>query len=204
MTTEDAIKRLENDWFHALGGQLCVDECKKEAFLEAIDMAISALRGQQEAEKGCEQCSGIVYRQTNSGKIVPLEQRCGAKITPLCYQADGDGCAYQIYGDDNDEPIDRCKSCPLCYSDKTRHYKSKNEPLTLEELREMDGEPIWLHTFSAVQKKTNIAQWAILESVGNANAVFLRGGCNARLTKWFANYGKTWLAYRHKPEEETT
>lgn len=79
-----------------------------------------------------------------------------------------------------------------------------NDPLTLEELQEMDGEPVWLHTFSAVQKKTQIACWAILECSSTANAVFLRAGVNSRSTKWFCNYGERWLAYRRKPEEGTT
>ena len=115
--------------------------------IDAIDMAISALR-QQENE--CVECSGIVYRQTNSGKIVPLGQRCGAKITPPCYVPDGDGCSYQIYGDNNDEPIDRCKSCPLCQSDKTRHKQDhfrdltkKVEPLTnAHKIRAMNDEEL--------------------------------------------------------------
>ena len=52
------------------------------------------------------------------------EQREG--FMPPCYQPDGDGeCAYQIYGTDDDEPIERCKVCPLCYSDKARHHKPK-------------------------------------------------------------------------------
>ena len=51
------------------------------------------------------------------------EQREG--FTPPCYQPDGDGCAYQIYGPDDDEPIERCKACPLCYSDKMRHHEPK-------------------------------------------------------------------------------
>ena len=49
--------------------------------------------------------------------------------TPPCYQPDGDGCAYQCY-DGDDEPIDKCKECPLCYSDKQRHHAPPNEPLT--------------------------------------------------------------------------
>ena len=50
------------------------------------------------------------------------------EFIPPCYQPDGgDGeCAYQIYGTDDDEPIERCKACPLCYVDKKRH----NEPKT--------------------------------------------------------------------------
>nr|DAI25548.1 MAG TPA: hypothetical protein [Caudoviricetes sp.] len=51
------------------------------------------------------------------------EQR--EEFMPPCYQPDGDGCAYQIYGPDDDEPIERCKACPLCYSDKMRHHGPK-------------------------------------------------------------------------------
>lgn len=43
MTRKEAIKHLRNDWFMSLGGQLCVDEDKKDAFLEAIGMGIKAL-----------------------------------------------------------------------------------------------------------------------------------------------------------------
>lgn len=70
----------------------------------------------------CGDCSGIMYRQTKSGKIVPCDKTCTAKKPP-CYKPDGDGCAYQIYGDNNDEPIDKCKECPLCFSDKVRHVQ---------------------------------------------------------------------------------
>ena len=44
MTREEAIKHLQNDWFMSLGGQLCVDGDKKDAFLEAVGMSIKALR----------------------------------------------------------------------------------------------------------------------------------------------------------------
>ena len=44
ITREEAIKHLRNDWFMSLGGQLCVDEDKKDAFLEAVGMGIKALR----------------------------------------------------------------------------------------------------------------------------------------------------------------
>ena len=44
MTREEAIKHLRNDWFMSLGGQLCVDEDKKDAFLEAVGMGVKALR----------------------------------------------------------------------------------------------------------------------------------------------------------------
>ena len=57
-----------------------------------------------------------------------------------------------------------------------------NEPLTLDELRKMDGEPVWL-------VNQNGGRWAIM------SGVYL---WNSRKN---ADYGKTWLAYRQKPEE---
>ena len=84
---------------------------------------------------------------------------------------------------------------------RAQQERENPKPLTLDELRQMDGEPVWLHTFSSIQKKTNISQWVILESIGNSNAVFLKGGCNSRITKWFCNYGTTWLVYRYKPKD---
>ena len=59
----------------------------------------------------------------------------------------------------------------------------KNEPLTLDELREMDGEPVWL-------VNQNGGRWVIM------SGAYL---CDSRKN---ADYGKTWLAYRQKPEED--
>ena len=79
-----------------------------------------------------------LYRSDGACKKTLEEQREAAEFTiaalreqreefmPPCYKPDGDGCAYQIYGTDDDEPIERCKACTLCYVDKMRH----NEPKT--------------------------------------------------------------------------
>ena len=78
-------------------------------------------------------CSNAAYKKNLE------EQREAAEFTiaalreqreefiPPCHQPDGgDGeCAYQIYGTDDDEPIERCKACPLCYVDKMRHNELK-------------------------------------------------------------------------------
>lgn len=53
---------------------------KSEKERQAIEMAISALQAQQEAEKQCDQCDGILYRQTSSGKIVPCDKICAGKF----------------------------------------------------------------------------------------------------------------------------
>lgn len=60
---------------------------------------------------------------------------------------------------------------------------NRNEPLTLDELRKMDGEPVWCVSLGAELSRGN--GWYI--------------GVN----NWFMNgYGKTWLAYRQKQEED--
>ena len=66
-----------------------------------------------------------------------------------------------------------------------------NEPLTLEQLREMDGEPVWIG-----DEKT----WGILQvwDDNNVDAVFLRPrGC----IRVKSVIGKK--IYRRQPEEET-
>ena len=64
-----------------------------------------------------------------------------------------------------------------------------NEPLTLDELRKMDGEPVWVQSPGVPE----YGRWAIVEGVGE-NCLFLRDDFTCH------DYGKTWLAYRHKKE----
>ena len=66
-----------------------------------------------------------------------------------------------------------------------------NVPLTLEELWKMDGEPVWVQSPGVPE----YGRWAIVEGVGE-NCLFLRDDFTCH------DYGKTWLAYRQKPEEE--
>ena len=77
-----------------------------------------------------------------------------------------------------------------------------NEPLTLEELREMGGEPVWLHTFSSKSKNTYISEWALIAGITETIVFFVRVGVAGRKEKWIMDYGKTWVAYRHKPAKE--
>ena len=62
-----------------------------------------------------------------------------------------------------------------------------NGPLTMEELREMDGEPVWL-------RGTGLNRWYIF------NGFSLDG-----IPHFMPEIGwKPWAAYRRRPEEETT
>ena len=79
MTREEAIKHLRNDWFMSLGGQLCVDEDKKDAFLEAVGMGIKALRpvSREQVEKvwsPCNFCAGAKYITGGVTAVYPLSE----------------------------------------------------------------------------------------------------------------------------------
>ena len=65
-------------------------------------------------------------------------------------------------------------------------------PLTLEELREMDGEPVWV----CEPNGTN-GVWGLVDL--EYQMVRLHGG---GLAIW-ENNDKSWLAYRRKPGEES-
>lgn len=61
-----------------------------------------------------------------------------------------------------------------------------NEPLTLDELRKMDWEPVWIVWLDGRIK----SKWW---TVGNYD-------WNLTMTMMeYERYGKAWLAYRHKP-----
>lgn len=70
--------------------------------------------------------------------------------------------------------------------------REQNEPLTLEQLRQMDGQPVWVET-PGVRK---YGRWAIVEGVDTEygeQTLYLHGDFTCR------DYGTTWMAYRHRP-----
>lgn len=85
---------------------------------------------------------------------------------------------------------------------KTEADELSNDPLTLDELREMDGEPVWIVG----------ADDAAIDCNGYAVVDFHYYGPDMPLIFWFGNevedepkienYGITWLAYRRRPKED--
>lgn len=72
---------------------------------------------------------------------------------------------------------------------------SKNEPLTLEELKEMDGEPVWVQSPGIPE----YGSWRIVAGVDTedgARTLYCFGDYTCR------DYGKVWLAYRRPPKED--
>lgn len=72
------------------------------------------------------------------------------------------------------------------------------KPLTLKQLRQMNGEPVW-----CVSLKNEKSEYAILRIVEMSRTWYIAvSGASAGYGDK-DTYGKTWLAYRHKPEVAT-
>lgn len=70
-----------------------------------------------------------------------------------------------------------------------------NEALTIEQLREMVGEPVWVQTPGIPQ----YGRWVIVAGVDTEygqSTLYCQGDYTCR------NYGRDWLAYRRPPEGE--
>ena len=77
-----------------------------------------------------------------------------------------------------------------------------NEPLTIEQLREMDGEPVWCKWLLPEDNAIERGKWFIVISGDKAGLEIKRPaeyGCHFCKID---DYGKTWLAYRRPPEGE--
>ena len=67
--------------------------------------------------------------------------------------------------------------------------QDRNKPLTLDELRQMDGKPVWIVA-------GDVSWWDIV-SFSVRDWLYLARGEELR----YSRYGE-WLAYRQKPEED--
>ena len=75
-----------------------------------------------------------------------------------------------------------------------------NEPLTLDELREMDGEPVWCKWLLPEDKAIEQGKWFIVISGDKAGLEIKRPAEYGYHFCKIDDYGKTWLAYRRPPE----
>ena len=73
-----------------------------------------------------------------------------------------------------------------------------NDPLNLEELREMYGEPVWIEFINNRAK----SRYRIIHVLSDISIIFKE--YNKEFGPYdhlfLGHYGKTWLAYRRKPE----
>lgn len=75
----------------------------------------------------------------------------------------------------------------------------QNEPLTLDELREMDGEPVYI-----ISEFYDISEWNIPNGIGEIviayDAPYIKFIDGTKLA--VEKYGSSWVAYRRPPEGE--
>lgn len=81
---------------------------------------------------------------------------------------------------------------------------NRNEPLTLDELRKMDGEPVWTVTTGV----SSSGRWELCTCdtvcACPLHKVLRCVTADGEVTDYdLDTYGKTWLAYLQKPEEGT-
>lgn len=86
-----------------------------------------------------------------------------------------------------------CCSCTPCCGSRRDDAVPENKPLTLEQLRQMDGEPVWIDG-------KDYGGWTIFKA--SANKQVARCLDNVNLSYYMDDYCKTWLAYARKPEKE--
>lgn len=78
---------------------------------------------------------------------------------------------------------------------RTHPEAQPNEPLTLEELQDMAGLPVWVES-PGVDRKIS-GRWIIVEGAIPEDEVLF---CNGDFNCW--DYGRVWLAYRRPPKED--
>lgn len=129
---------------------------------------------------------------------------------PIC---ETDQYVYVIpFGGESDKLICTCNVCGAstgaCDTEEkakrqwnilvgNRRAQPDNPPLSLEQLRQMDGEPVWIEFFTQNAKNGKFAGWTIVDNRFESQEFM-----NEHHLK-FSFYGKSWLAYEHKPEKDS-
>lgn len=94
----------------------------------------------------------------------------------------------------------QANECTKCQSDKIRHKQESvhNDPLVLDELRQMRGEPVWCKELECygIVKMEKVGRWA--------NELFLVGtwhNGDVAVNFEYDIKSRSLTLYRHKPEE---
>jgi len=177
----------------------------REEAIKTIEIAI-AEGGNQHPCIGCKTGWG----QVNENGVISCMEAC-EKVKAYMTQQEAE----------ENKPMkttwETPESCPHCMEHLSKDWAfcpecgrptdwSKNDPLTLEELREMDREPVWVKVIDHdvfADKTDDFDDWGLVRK----SWVRILDGRRADLVHIdydFEDYGKEWLAYRHKPKEETT
>lgn len=139
-------------------------------------------------ELKCPFCGGEAWQEVNSKKAWTRCAQCGATTA-----------GFQDFHNTDGSIIDRRVMAAGAWN---RRSAPENKALTVDELRKMDGEPVYL----VYPSDPSASHWEIIylvmqqhgaggEPIGN-EWVRMTSGASERA----ADYGKTWLAYARRPE----
>lgn len=105
----------------------------------------------------------------------------------------------------------RCKMCGSRSETKfskeeaitacNRRYEQPNEPLTIEKIKHMEGEPVYIED---LENDGETSCWAIVGKYDADGIDLIDKYCDKNYVDYgsFNLYGKTWLAYKRKPERK--
>ena len=179
----------DNECMHKLLTKLAAYEDTK-----MMPEDIDALRKREQglAEMLVDISCDCAVTYTRLAELAQAEKDGRLAVLPDAKYTDADGekalqKAMWVCGNTNN-PVTRYTADAIAEK-LCREARDENPPLTLEELREMDGEPVCIapvdggpYTWMLVDTKYEVCREA-------------HGGLAV-----FENLGKTWVAYRHKPE----
>lgn len=115
------------------------------------------------------------------------------------------------------EYVVECRQCGMGSSPEVA-YKNKeelvrlwnhrpapeNQPLTLDQLRQMEGEPVWTVT----RGLESSGRWELIEfskcKFKGREVITLANIDEGQYDGFADTYGKTWMAYARKPEQEAS
>lgn len=135
----------------------------------------------------------VSYLSKDGGLVVQKHGLWETHLLPLAWKCSVCGFKNSFRSGKSTEYLNYCPCCGA----KMDNIKSiptieppPNDPLTLEELREMDGEPVWI-----VPTQEYVKPEYALVSVEN------EWFCTSNTDYWeFDVYGRAIIAYRRKPE----
>ena len=101
-------------------------------------------------------------------------------------------------------PLDRAQELARAEKDGLLAVLEPNDPLTLEQLLQMDGEPVWVEDDKWLRK----GGWGLVSAwtgpTGGKCAVYVYNTKTGPTLYPCQEYGRCWRAYRRKPESKKT
>lgn len=74
-------------------------------------------------------------------------------------------------------------------------------PLTLQQLKERDGQPVWVEYINDL-KDQHLNKWVMYSYYQELCITVRKDGIEGKFSLYRKNYSKTWLAYDHEPRKD--